>query len=499
MLKFLLICIAVGGALGSPLSDRKERIQKFKENQVNNEVCYDGYGCFSSEAPWTSGLRPLVALPMRPEEIGTRHLLFTRNSRYEAEELLVGKDAMLEFSQFDGSRRTVFIIHGWTDSSETQWVNDTKNALLDKEDLNVMVTDWSPGAKKSYIKAVGNTRLVGAQVSMFVDFILEKTAVTTDRIHLIGHSLGSHVAGYIGSRIPGIARITALDPTQPYFEGTDKMVRIDEDDATFVEGIHTNANAAISLGLGMTTPIGDIDIYPNGGETQPGCKDLLGNLVTSIIDLIILDFDGAISTYACSHARATEYWAESLKTQCPYIAYKCDDYKQFQKGTCYQPCQESESGCIVVGYENERFISTATKGKYFLHTDSASSYCLQSAHLDSHVNAAQTKIDHGRITIEIRRPDGVKSEKYILAEGAIQPDTALGAYVEVPSAFLPSLEDKLQLVFHYTRTGVTPGLDPKILILDNLTINFLDQSFGITTKTFSGVTLEAGTDLIISE
>ena len=35
-----------------------------------------------------------------------------------------------------------------------------------QEDLNVFVSDWGPGAKQSYVKATGNSRLVGAQIAM---------------------------------------------------------------------------------------------------------------------------------------------------------------------------------------------------------------------------------------------------------------------------------------------------------------------------------------------
>ena len=41
-----------------------------------------------------------------------------------------------------------------------------------------------------------------------IDYLAEKTPLTFERIHLIGHSLGAHVAGYVGSRIPGIGRLT---------------------------------------------------------------------------------------------------------------------------------------------------------------------------------------------------------------------------------------------------------------------------------------------------
>lgn len=37
-------------------------------------------------------------------------------------------------------------------------------------------------------------------------------------VHIIGHSLGAHTAGYAGALVPGLARITGLDPAEPYFQ-----------------------------------------------------------------------------------------------------------------------------------------------------------------------------------------------------------------------------------------------------------------------------------------
>ena len=61
--------------------------------------------------------------------------------------------------------------------------------------------------------------------------------------------------------------ITGLDPAGPLFTGVDKDFRLDEDDATYVDVIHTNAGV-----LGTSQRVGDIDFYPNGGEHQPGCS-----------------------------------------------------------------------------------------------------------------------------------------------------------------------------------------------------------------------------------
>lgn len=88
-----------------------------------------------------------------------------------------------------------------------------------------------------------------------------------------GHSLGSHMSGFIGKYIykysgKKVGRITALDPAGPAFEnpamGPD--LRLCENDADFVDIVHTD----IQL-YGYTAPIGHVDFYPNGGKHQIGC------------------------------------------------------------------------------------------------------------------------------------------------------------------------------------------------------------------------------------
>ena len=63
--------------------------------------------------------------------------------------------------------------------------------------------------------------------------------------HIIGHSLGSHVAGYAGERLKGLGRITGLDPAGPYYEWMPPEVRLDPTDAEFVDAIHSDAMTLI--------------------------------------------------------------------------------------------------------------------------------------------------------------------------------------------------------------------------------------------------------------
>ena len=73
-----------------------------------SEVCYDKYGCFD--------LHPnlLVQFPEEPSELGTSFLLFTRKNSQTAKIIDDSDVNKLRDSFFEISRRTIFLIHGFT-------------------------------------------------------------------------------------------------------------------------------------------------------------------------------------------------------------------------------------------------------------------------------------------------------------------------------------------------------------------------------------------------
>uniref|UniRef100_A0AAV2JLF8 Triacylglycerol lipase n=1 Tax=Knipowitschia caucasica TaxID=637954 RepID=A0AAV2JLF8_KNICA len=188
---------------------------------------------------------------------------------------------------------------------------------------------------------------------------------SADRFHLIGHSVGAHAAGDVGRRIKGILRITGLDPTEPYFQGTDPELHLDVTDAAFVDVIHTDgAPFSSSLGLGMSEPMGHADFYPNGGEKMPGCKSNSGKPTN--LDAM---WEGSVKFDFCNHGRAHEYYTESIVKPQGFIGFPCTDKKSYEDGKCF-PC--SEDSCPQMGHYS--FKLPADGGKYFLTTGDSTPY-----------------------------------------------------------------------------------------------------------------------------
>ncbi|XP_022097181.1 pancreatic lipase-related protein 2-like [Acanthaster planci] len=310
-------------------------------------VCYGDLGCFSNELPCHKEFFP----PMRPAEIGTRFTLHTRGNRDAPATLNRTDGAERSWRRhFNAKRRTVVIIHGWGETDNKAWVKELKDALLDKADFNVITVDWEEGADElNYMKSVQNIRVVGREVAMTVGYLHTETGLDRTLVHLIGHSLGAHAAGYAGKRLRNIGRITGLDAAGPGFENTDADCRLDRSDAKFVDVIHTSSNSLLEGGAGIEQKIGHMDFYPNGGQNQPGCRWwMLG----------------------CSHARSHAYFIQSLRDTCQFPSVPCQELADFLTGKC-RSCGRGD--CPSMGYEAAW--SRSSYGSYYLKTLRKSPYC----------------------------------------------------------------------------------------------------------------------------
>ncbi|KAL3869914.1 hypothetical protein ACJMK2_042536 [Sinanodonta woodiana] len=242
-----------------------------------------------------------------------------------------------------------------------------KHAFLQKEDANVVVVSWEKGADNiNYVQAAANTRVVGALVAQMMKAMHTNGHANYHDMHLIGHSLGSHIAGYAGERVPGTGRITGLDPAGPLFEHKDPKVRLDPSDALFVDAIHTDGDNLHELGFGLERPIGHADFYPNGGENQPGCPSVGKHL----FNLITLKITRLVDGVACNHMRVLDLFTESITSACPFQAMPCPDKTQFAQGRC----TSCGHGCAKMGYHASE---GNPRGSFFFATNSRAPFCHQ--------------------------------------------------------------------------------------------------------------------------
>ena len=101
--------------------------------------------------------------------------------------------------------------------NKNKWATQMKDALLAREDCNVVLVDWSKGARFPYERAAGNTRLVGAQTAELIRFLISSSSGSpslAERFYIVGFSLGAVVAGYAGNNLKKhkikLGRITGM-------------------------------------------------------------------------------------------------------------------------------------------------------------------------------------------------------------------------------------------------------------------------------------------------
>lgn len=79
---------------------------------------------------------------------------------------------------------------------------------------NIIITDWSGAGSMIPVYPVARSMisLVADQVAMLIDNLCIHYNLKPENLHLIGHSLGAHIAGITGKKIGGgnIGRVTGV-------------------------------------------------------------------------------------------------------------------------------------------------------------------------------------------------------------------------------------------------------------------------------------------------
>lgn len=211
---------------------------------------------------------------------------------------------------------------------------------------NLFIVNWNYAARGIiYPRAVANIPTVASYVTRFInEKLIEEARVEPRRIQLIGHSLGAHLAGFIGKNTKSkVGRIYGLDPAGPCFGTISGSLypssnRLAPSDAEEVITIHTN-----SALLGIDKPLGRYSVFVEGGSVQPGCR---GGGVLKSIGTLTWD-GGDFDTVACSHSRAPNlltYRHDQTDSDdnCQLVAYECKDWDSFLAGHCGE-CRSGRS------------------------------------------------------------------------------------------------------------------------------------------------------------
>lgn len=343
------------------------------------QKCFKELGCFKTGGRFFNMIyRPFNLFPEEREHIDTRFIFYSRENAKRGE-LLMWSSTPKEVARsttFKARRPTKILVHGWIDTVFfAAWLMKMMHAFLMVGDYNVIIVDWQGGNSLPYAQATANTRVVGAEIALLVKKLEKAFGAKRDTFHILGHSLGAHVAGYAGERLPGLGRITGLDPADPYFQHMPKEVRLDATDARLVDVVHTDGASVFDIyraeGLGMYQPAGHLDFYPNGGIKMPGCPT--SSPVWTALTKGVVD---AARTAVCNHERAVRFFLDTItERECTSLAFACTSFDAFRKGHCTD-CGYKGRLCARMGmYADGWKPADNTSVQMYLHTMDSAPFC----------------------------------------------------------------------------------------------------------------------------
>ncbi|KAG8179465.1 hypothetical protein JTE90_021029 [Oedothorax gibbosus] len=289
-----------------------------------------------------------------------RFLLFTRRNHKFPEMLHMCHGRLPKYSNFNPKNRLIVFIPGYLfGPCELADIPEIKDELLAKEDVNVILIEDRYEIGINFFAAKERQSKIAQVIVNVLQNIQDMTGLRNDDVYLVGHSLGAHIAGSVGSKFK-VHRITALDPAGVvYNEKTPIEHRLDSTDADIVDVLHCNGGNRLPY-LSITFPSGDADFYINGGSDQPNC---LHNAWEAIKHFQILYAIGTTAVpYICSHALCLTFYKLSINNkQGNFTSWNCDSYDDFKSGKCH-------ATPVTMGYNFEKHARKELKARSFPKT-----------------------------------------------------------------------------------------------------------------------------------
>lgn len=367
------------------------RVQILREFDQQPTRCYEQLGCITFTRAWyDKHQRPYNTLPMDYDDIKSQFTLTQGDMSVVFDSDLKEFEPVLR--HFNASLPTVVYIHGYISSSSDAKAIQLKEALRKFDRVNFISVDWERGARQIYTVSMCNTLLVALEAVQLLQRLQALAGLQPRHVHLVGQSMGAHIAGYIGSRIPGLGRITGLDPAKPGFDHMPVQVRLDPNDALYVQVIHTDTGSEqwALPGFGMRDTCGHVDVFVNGGVLQPDCHD-----TARFLDHVM------VGNVACRHNKAAHLFIATIQPvdRCRTIAHECASYQRYTSGLCTR-CDPGNNTCVQVGYRSSPDLLTNRSGvKTFVQTAADGVSCQVHYSLQFDVETASPEASRGQMAI----------------------------------------------------------------------------------------------------
>lgn len=161
----------------------------------------------------------------------------------------------------DPALKIKILIPGWTEHYDTDWLRSMRDIYLDTGVYNVIVFNWTEYTYYPYEFVPKIAKLCGDDLGKFLINLGRSCSIDLDKVHIIGHSVGAHIAGFAGKAVQQslakmVGRITGLDAAGPEFEQALPADRISKNDAKFIDGFHSHDPV-----FGMERPFGTADFF----------------------------------------------------------------------------------------------------------------------------------------------------------------------------------------------------------------------------------------------
>ncbi|XP_065572803.1 pancreatic triacylglycerol lipase-like isoform X5 [Artemia franciscana] len=213
-------------------------------------------------------------VPFHPTQ-DVKFLLYTPSNRKHAFRIFVNNEMIFKASPFIRDIPVRILIHGFGQSSRKgDFPKKVRKTFMAEEadPCNLIYVDWEKSAVAPlYNTAAANTKDVGHEVSKLVYFLISNGA-NLSTVHIVGFSLGAHVAGFAakhfrkkyGQMLPRITAACSHMRAWRYFlesvASADRFLAVPcPDNPTFKAGLcgdcdRTKRNCSVAIPMGFWTP-----------------------------------------------------------------------------------------------------------------------------------------------------------------------------------------------------------------------------------------------------